>query len=284
MSLALGFTSTVSIAQTTDKLVITTGAKTGKYYNAVGVPFMEQVGRNNATLLESDGSMVNLDRLIKQEANVGVVQGDAWTIYMNANPTAKLDIEILGPLYQETAQLLCNRAMSVSDLDDLIKKKKDVKIAIGKDGSGTNATWQSLVRAKKELGDLQTVPMADTRALGKAEQGEDLQCVFTVVAPGSSTLKNADEGGRLTLVNFWDKSFLNIKGKDGKPVYQVGTISYKTYKNLMPNGFTGRQDVETVTMQAMFVVSSNLSDSQYGKVDTAYRAMKPAMKKELGIE
>ena len=115
--------------------IITTGGKTGSYIK-VGHNLKALLGTGE--VITSKGSVENLDRLVKGEAQIGLVQMDAYAWYALKHPEVETELEIMGSLYEECAYLAVNTGGKVLNEDDL-QSVQNATIAIGSKGSGTAA-------------------------------------------------------------------------------------------------------------------------------------------------
>lgn len=118
-------------------VTISTGSKKGNYFK-VGHKLSAAIGGSNE-VVTSKGSVENLDRLMSGEAQVALVQMDAYAWYLDKHPEAANELEIMGDLYKECAYLAVQCKGKVRNEDDL-QKVKNITIAAGKRGSGTSVT------------------------------------------------------------------------------------------------------------------------------------------------
>ncbi len=143
--------ATLALSLQASAYTITTGGKSGAYF---------KVGNNLAKLvkggkvLESKGSVENLERLVSGEADIGIVQLDAYAWYLSKHPKASAKIEIMGDLFKECIHIAVNKNGKVQDEDDL--QSEGATIAIGPQGSGTAVSWDYMMKLEKM--ELQELP------------------------------------------------------------------------------------------------------------------------------
>ncbi len=239
--------------------VITTGGKTGTYI---------KVGRNLQTLIgsgeviTSKGSVQNLDRLVKGEAQIGLVQMDAYAWYALKHPEVQTELEIMGNLYEECAYLAVNTGGKVQNEDDL-QTVKDVTIAVGSKGSGTAVTWDYMLKLEPKYKNSRVVFSGGTRALGKLV-AKQVDAVMWVTKPeldgkmAQTVLKNK----KLELVGFNDKDLNDKLPTTGKPVYQFRKIDTE-------KGFFNDQEITTACVEAVIVARTDTDEEILESVSDA---------------
>lgn len=239
--------------------IITTGGKTGSYI---------KVGHNLKALLgtgevvTSKGSVQNLDRLVKGEAQIGLVQMDALAWYALKHPEVETELEIMGSLYEECAYLAVNTGGKVLNEDDL-QTVKNATIAIGSKGSGTAVTWDYMLKLEPEYKNAGVTFTGGTRALGKLV-AKQIDAVMWVTKPkldgkmAQTVLKNKD----LELVGFNDKDLNDKLPTTGKPVYQFRKID-------TAKGFFNDQEITTACVEAVIVARTDTDEDILESVSDA---------------
>ena len=236
-----------SFADTT----ITTGSKNGNYFK-VGNRLSATIGGKN-TILNSKGSVENLKRLMSGEAQMGLVQMDAYAWFISKHPEATNDLEIMGKLYKECAYLAVQCKGAVQNEDDL-QTKKNVTIAVGKKGSGTAVTWDYMINLEPKYKNSAVSFSGGSRALGKLA-AQQLEAVMWVTAPkltgkmASTVMKNKD----LCLVGFNDKDLNDKLPATGEPVYEFLTIDTE-------KGFWNDKEITTACVDAVIVARSDTDE------------------------
>ncbi|WP_336810896.1 TAXI family TRAP transporter solute-binding subunit [Bosea sp. MMO-172] len=258
-----------------------TGSDAGNYFKA-GHLLKKTANSLKLDVIPTQGSLDNLDKVVKGECDGAFVQSDALLVYSSRNAQALSAIERAGVLYQEHAHLVCNRGSGVDRVTDLGKKHT---VAVGPDGSGARTTWDAFVLAdKKRYAPVQVDTRSGVRALSAVADGSQVQCLLWVGALGSSYLKNdaQQNGDRIVLAGTddWDMGKV-AKDARGKEVYGYSEIPAGTYPRIQPGGtIYGTKAVKTITVDALFVANVAWIDANGGAYDRILRgfaAAKPAI-------
>ena len=168
------------------KIVITTGSDAGAYYAFAG-RYAAILARNGITLeiRTSAGSLENLDRLEKDEAQVGFVQGGVL------EPKADPDDEdsdsalvSLGSVFYEPVWVFYRGSRTVERLTDLRGKR----IAIGQEGSGVRQLAQQLLAANELPPGDHLVPLAGLKAAEELQQGR-IDAAFIIAAESAPVVQ-----------------------------------------------------------------------------------------------
>lgn len=254
-----------------------TGTDSGNYFKA-GHLVKSKASSVYVEVINTQGSLDNLDRLTRGECDGAFVQSDALLVFSGKNAKALSAVERNGILYQEHAHLLCNRKSGVDRVTDLTSKHT---IAVGPDGSGARTTWDSFVMAdKKRYGPVNIDTRAGIRALAAVEDGTAAQCALWVGALGSSFMKNdaSAKGDSIVLAGTddWDMGKV-AKDTRGKEVYGYGEIPSGTYPKIQPGGTVfGTKAVKTITVDALFVTNTNWSAANERPFENVLRAFSSA--------
>ncbi len=173
------------------KITITTGGEKGAYYQ-IAQKYREELVKEGITveILSSSGSLDNIDRLLKGEADVGFVQGGT------VNPDAELDV--LASLYNEPVWIFLNNKISDNQLNDFSK----LRISIGTDGSGT----QSIAKILLEMNDVHPDP-ASLLSMPNSEAADSLlenkiDVAFFVTSANAPLVQKLLRDNRVHLLNF----------------------------------------------------------------------------------
>ncbi len=239
--------------------VITTGSKTGSYIK-VGHNLKEIIG--SGEVVTSKGSVENLDRLMQGEAQIGLVQMDAFAWYALKNPDLENTVEIIGSLYEECAYLAVNKKGKVRDEDDL-QDKKGVTIAVGSKGSGTAVTWDYMLKLEPKYKNSMVSFVGGIRALSKLINNE-VDAVMWVTRPeldgkmATTVLKTEN----LDLTGFDDKDLNDKLPATGQPVYRFRTIDTK-------KGFLNDKEITTACVDAVLVVRKDTDEEVLEAVSDA---------------
>lgn len=236
-------------------LNLCSGPDGGNYQLSAQQVLKQGRDRLDIKIVDTKGSMENLDKLAAGECDAAPVQNDAFRVYKVKYSRDAGGLERAGPLYQEYAHLVCNRKAGISRVTDLMSNKFGV--AIGPGGSGSSVTWDSWVLADKRYGQAPTVPLAGLRALEKVKLGDEAACMVFTAALNSAFVKgdvnNAGEYVHLIKAN--DGDFDNAKDEKGQPIYHYADIPGGTYPKIQDGTFGSA--VRTVAVDAMWVVRTD---------------------------
>jgi TRAP transporter TAXI family solute receptor len=123
-----------------DTITISSGSKDGAYY-LYAQQYKEILKRNNITLniLDSSGSLENIQRLKNQQADIAFVQGG--TSINQDDSDSENALFSLGSLYYEPIWIFLSKSFKPDTLNDF----KQRTIAIGSPGSGTQMVAQQVL-------------------------------------------------------------------------------------------------------------------------------------------
>lgn len=256
-----------------------TGNPALNYFKA-GHILKHQATSLDVSVIETKGSLDNLDHLAAGDCDGAFVQNDALLVYSQKNATAISSLERAGILYAEQAHMLCNKD---ANLGRMVNLTKDMKVAIGPDGSGAHITWDAFVMAdKKRYGVVNTDPRSGQRALAAVSDGSEVTCALIVTALNSSFMKNDAQqfGDKIVLVGTDDRDMANgLKDGKGKNVYAYGEVPSGTYPKVQPSGaMFGTKAIGTIQVDAVFVTSQKWisdHDADYDKLLRAFSAARP---------
>lgn len=257
------FSAVPTMAQTHMPTInICTGSETGRYYQTAREIGAELKGAVDVNVITSNGSLDNLRQLDDGTCDAAIVQSDAYGIYTGTNPVSKLNIERVAPLYNEFAQLVCNKEAGIHSVRDLLSG--DRAIMIGPQGSGTRVTWDTWVKQNPDYAKVRTDRDAGTRAITKAVDGTEAQCFLFISGLGAGSMLQANElaAGALTLVSVDDGSFDDVIDPKGKRVYEFSDIPANTYPNLQNSGWFGsNQSIKSLAIGAVLIVNTSWVDA-----------------------
>jgi TRAP-type uncharacterized transport system substrate-binding protein len=235
-------------------------------------------------VIETKGSLDNLDKLSSGQCDGAFVQSDAMLVYSSKNAKAISGIERAGILYQEQAHMVCNRKL---DLGRMVNLTKQHTVAVGPDGSGARTTWDAFVLADKaRYSVVNTDSRSGIRALSAVAEGSQVQCALVITALNSSFMKNdaQKEGDNVVLVGTDDRDMTKTaKDSRGQPVYTYGEIPAGTYPKIQPTGAVyGTKAIGTIQVDAIFVANAdwiNNNETDYDKLLRSFATAKPQIQK-----
>lgn len=273
--------SAATTAQAAEKFRLCTGNAKLNYY-AAGQHLKRHAA--GVEVIESKGSMDNLDKVTAGECDGAFVQADSLLVYSGKNAKAISALQRAGVLYQEQANLICNRKAYTSAR--MVDLNSNFTVAIGPDGSGANTTWAAFVAADKaRYGKVRTSDLTGTLALSAVNDGSEVQCALIITALNASFLKNEAPkyASGVVLVATDDRDMTkNAKDNRGNPVYTYGEIPAGTYKGIQPSGMFGSKAVDTIQVDAVFVANRDwvaAHQSDFEKIVDGFANAKPDIEK-----
>jgi TRAP transporter TAXI family solute receptor len=176
---AIGFAVAYQFVQPAPprRLTITTGSETGAYF-PFAKRYAEILARSGVTLevKTSAGSLENLQRIRKGEADVGFVQGGTMLPPEDGVDTLPLS---LGSVYYEPVWVFYRGAQTVSRLPQLDGRR----IAVGAEGSGIRGLAMQLLEANEIASSGKHIlPIAGLDAAEALQKGE-IDAAFIIAAP-----------------------------------------------------------------------------------------------------
>ena len=273
--------SAATTAQAAGKFRLCTGNAKLNYY-AAGQHLKRHAPA--VDVVETKGSLDNLDKVTAGECDGAFVQSDALLVYSGKNARAISALQRAGVLYQEQANLICNRKAYTSAR--MVDLNSNFTVAIGPDGSGANTTWAAFVAADKaRYGKVRTSDLTGTLALSAVNDGSEVQCALIVTALNASFLRNEAPkyASGVVLVATDDRDMTrNAKDNRGNPVYTYGEIPAGTYKGIQPSGMFGSKAVDTIQVDAVFVANRDwvaAHTSDFEKIVDGFANAKPDIEK-----
>lgn len=160
------------------KITITTGDESGAYFQFAN-RYAAILAKNGVTLevKSSAGSLENLARLQKDEAQIGFVQGGV--VEPKDDPDAENDSGLLslGSVFYEPVWVFYRGEKTIDRLTDLRGKR----IAIGQEGSGLRQLAQQLLSANEIEPGNDLMPLSGLKAAEELQQGR-IDAAFIIAA------------------------------------------------------------------------------------------------------
>lgn len=253
-------------------LSISTGREGGSYFGVQGpkiVKFMKGAGLN-AAFVASTGSLDNLDKVAKGEAQVGISQADAIMFFKKTNPQAGTKIEIGGTLGRECVFVVAKKGGKVNTDSDL--QVKGVTIAAGAQGDGSRATWDYMGILEEKFKNATPNDAGGASGLAQVVSGQTNAFLF-VTNPDPKvlytnelfTLARDNKTLQFVPVTDWD---LNDKLPNGDAVYNFETVTIK------PGLFS--DTVKTICMNTYTIYNGDLNAATKEKLARAFLRMSAA--------
>ncbi len=180
------------------RIVITTGGQAGAYYQ-FAQRYAAILAKNGITLevQASAGSLENIERLKKDEAQVGFVQGGV--VMPKDDPDAEDDSGLLslGSLFYEPVWVFYRGERELTRLTDLRGKR----IAIGQEGSGVRQLAQQLLQANEIPVGEHLVPLSGLKAAEELQQGR-IDAAFVIAAENAPVVQVLLRSPGIKLMSF----------------------------------------------------------------------------------
>lgn len=264
--------STLVFSLQASAYTVTTGGKEGAYFK-VGNNLVKLV--KGGKVIESKGSIENLERLVSGEADIGVVQLDAYAWYLSKHPKASTKIEVMGSLFKECIHIAVNKNGKVQDEDDL--QSKGATIAIGKQGSGTAVSWDYMMKLEPGYKKSAVSFTGGSRALSKlalSSKGDksSIDAVMWVARPdlANKYLKIVRENPSLEMIEVDDKDLNDNYKPLGRPIYTFEALPTK-------DGLFSKGKVEVPCMEAAIIARTNADDAVLESVADALLSYKSTL-------
>ncbi|KAB2916410.1 MAG: TAXI family TRAP transporter solute-binding subunit [Dechloromonas sp.] len=167
------------------RIVITSGGDSGAYYH-FAQRYAAILARHGVTLevRTSAGSLENLQRLERGEAEVGFVQGGVIEPPENPDAVPDTDLRSLGSVFYEPVWVFYRGARPLTRLTELRGKR----IAIGQEGSGIRQLAQRLLEANEMERESILLPLTGLDAAEELQQGR-LDAAFIIAAESAPVVQ-----------------------------------------------------------------------------------------------
>lgn len=220
----------------------------------------------NIEIVNTAGSMQNLEYLQNNRCDGAYVQRNAFTVYAGRNPSGSFYFERLATPALEYAHMVCNRDAGVDDVGDLPGKT----LLVGETGSGTEVTWAEFVAMDSNYAEVQTLTVGGVKALQQVSTGQ-ADCMLYVASLNTELMQTANSMGetlKLVPVNDWDfndkkygggKLFKGHMDQSGERVYEFQDLPSNQYDQIQDGIFFS--EVETLTVPVDMVASLEWSES-----------------------
>ncbi|MGE0659375.1 MAG: TAXI family TRAP transporter solute-binding subunit [Reyranellaceae bacterium] len=240
-------------AQAQQFVSILTGGTGGVYY-PVGVALATLYSKNmkdvQATAQATKGSVENLQRLGKNDAEVAITLGDSLSFAWNGNEEVGFakpvkNLRGMAVLYSNVIQIVASKESGIKSLSDL----KGKRMSVGAPRSGTELNTRAVLAAAgidyKDLGKVEYLDFNQSVELIKNRQ---LDVTLQSVGLGNAALRDLANSVDIVVVPVSAAEAARIPDKAYSPV----TIPANTYK-----GQT--EDVPTVGVANILVTTEKMS-------------------------
>lgn len=235
-----------------------TGGPEGNYY-ATGRDIAAWASPKfvKVSVVQTEGSMDNMQRLARSECGAAIVQSDAYLVYQTRHKSRPVEVTRNRFLYAEFAHLVCRRDANVASTADLLANPGRHKILVGPAESGSAVTWHAFTILDRRFGKMPAENVGGEAALGRVRDGQ-AQCMFFVAGLGSKLGKDVDKAGKdLQLVPITE-DVLRTAQFGSTTLYETRHIPRNTYRSLEAG--LPEDGVETITVAATLVIDRRWAD------------------------
>lgn len=228
-----------------EQVTISTATRGGTYYilGSQLARVLERLPGNPIKHVKAElsrGSQENIQRLIKSQADVALVQGPALTEAVRENPDARQKLRVLVRLYPDVVQIVVRKDAGIKSLTDLRNKR----VYIGAQSSGTRMLATHI---------LETVGLSEgkytaddavsyTEAAERLINGEIDAAIYAAGKP-TEAVRTALESGKGKLISLDENTVQKLtQGKDGIGLVEK-QVPASFYQNQLERAHTVGADV-----------------------------------------
>lgn len=224
-------------------------------YKSVGNLYSNIATNLNVKVVETKGSIENLQKINSGECDAALVQRDAYWVYIDQNPKAQLPVERISSPYKEYVHMVCNTGNSVEEVEDLTASNV---LYVGLEGSGSEVTWNNFVAENSDYSKVKVVRADNVETRQKVKANKNA-CALYVGALGSDRMKMFNTvGDNLRLADVDDTSFEAARDPSNSQIYTELEIPRGYYGTIQRGeGDSGWFNyTETMTVPVDVVVSN----------------------------
>ncbi|WP_082050427.1 TAXI family TRAP transporter solute-binding subunit [Risungbinella massiliensis] len=236
------------------QLTLATGGTSGTYY-ALGSgisKILTDKAKLNTNNQSTGASVENMRLLSNGEVQIAFTQSDILNYATNGTEMFKTqgaikNLKALANLYPETVQIVVPANSSVKTVQDL----KGKRVSVGAGGSGTELNAKQILEVHGiKFEDLQVQRLSFGDSVAAIKDGK-LDAAFVTAGTPTAAVTELGATNGVRILNVEDEFFQKLSQK--YPFYTQVTIPGNTYKGQ-------DTDVKTVAIQAMLVVSDEMSE------------------------
>ncbi|MYE37948.1 MAG: TAXI family TRAP transporter solute-binding subunit [Candidatus Spechtbacteria bacterium SB0662_bin_43] len=234
------------------EFIITTGSREGVYYpagKALCSIIEKETEAEDCDRIESDGSQDNVDAIMDEDAQIGIVQSDIF--YTNQR-----NLKQVGALHTENLMVIVRNDVDIESLSDLAGRK----IIIGSEDSQTYKTSRAVL---EEIGvddaiiaDVEEEDIEDISSqFAQLCSNNEVSAVFYVVGYPSTEIQEALNSCPNTITTLSLKNSTIRKMTEKYPFYKKSIIPEDTYE-------TVEDPIQTIGLVAVIAVSDEVEDKE----------------------
>ncbi|CAM3742041.1 TAXI family TRAP transporter solute-binding subunit [Marinicrinis lubricantis] len=245
------------------RITIGTGGTSGTYHplGVAAAQIFSNKGDNiTANAVSTDASVANINGIADGTYQIAFVQNDIT--YYAANGTEMFDgapvekVAGFGVLYPEVIQIITTEDSGIETLDDL----KGKRVAVGQAASGAELNARQVLEAAGiTYDDIEEAYLS----FGDASQqlkDNNLDAAFITAGTPTGAVQDLGASNEVKLIPIPDD--IRAKLKETYPFYTDFTIPKDTYDLA--------EDVDTVTVSAILVISKDLSEEEGYRLAQAF--------------
>lgn len=273
-----------ALAVNTEVLNMGTGGVNGNYFQFCNI-FKENALKNNVEVNcnNTDGSVENMNKYSNNEFNVVLTQSNVMDEFLKNNP----DFDTNGmqaPLYPEVVYMLVNKESTINSIKDVNQIERTYFV-----GSGAMKTVQDFANEDSNYNPLVkngVVVEPNEKSLSLVANNPNA-ALFYVCGLNCDFISLADSnyGDKLKLAAVDDWNFNDATDRNGNDIYTFVSIPEK-YENLQDSGWFSSGDVETLAVNAVFLISKDWMDLNKDKVvgfESAFWPSVEAIQNKVGV-
>ncbi len=224
-----------------DEITLATGGKNGDYY-AFGQALSQVIARHSPQVkirvIETEGTLQNLDLLNQKKAKLALVQSDV---------SLPSSTEAVAFLFPEVFHLIATEQSNIQRVSDLQGKR----IALMPKGSGSNQLfWLLSQHYGLDEQDFEAIAVPSSQAYNLLLQGQ-VDALFRVMALGNIGISQLLSEGQNRLVSIDQAAALQLF----KPALEATTIPRGTYNGAIP---IPSENLSVISLRAVLVASQSL--------------------------
>jgi TRAP transporter TAXI family solute receptor len=236
-----------------DEVTILTGGSGGTYFPlgaALATIINDNVDDVTATSIEANASVANINEIAETEdLMMGLVQNDiayyasqGLSMFEEGSITSFSGV---ATLYPEVIQVVTSADSGISTIEDLVGKR----VAVGDVGSGAEANAKQILESHGITYDDLNAEFLDFTSAADGIQDGNIDAAFITAGLPTAAIESLKVNRDIQLVSITTDNIANIISQ--YPYYTSVTIE---------DAYGTGQDVTTVAVQAMLIVSNNAGD------------------------
>ncbi|MUV37193.1 31 kDa immunogenic protein [Lentibacillus sp. JNUCC-1] len=241
------------------RVTIGTGGTSGTYY-PLGVAMAQQIfgnvdGVSGAKAVSTGASVANAQEMAEGKYQLALIQNDIAYYAVSGETLSDFEgnqvdnMAGMVSLYPEDIQLVTTKDSGVTSIEDL----KGKKVAVGDQGSGTEANAKQILEAAGITYDDFTPEYLGFGDASQGLQNGTIDAAFIVAGAPTSAIQELGASKDVTVLSLSDDIISTLTSEYS--YYTERTISKDEYAD-----YGQEEDINTVAVQAILVVDKELSE------------------------